>query len=1312
MTSVVNQNYISNPSFTDGIDGWTGVDATITPQTTGGLFLPTCVRVAKTAEEYSGIQTTRLTSVRRRGTAYTYTASAYVKIPSGDGNGTLYVSILWYTAGRTLISESNSTGASVTNGSDWQRVSITDTPPASAQWASVRIAQFVPGNAGDAFYVDGVQMEIGSSATTFKSSVDQGEENAIINRGLTKVPYPNFTGLELNADIELDDLVFNTIDQDGFAWVITDINGMFEQPEPEFSDISRGFYADGDYDIQGRYRARMITLAGSILVPDRTYVTEARDKLVRAFDLVRKGAWLKLHPANEPIRSVFVRLSGMPDIAVVSARGRIDFSVGLKAADPVIYEWNDNRSDGYFVASTYATNFGGSQTGAVEIGNSGNYSVSAIFDVRGPIYSSAATIFNVSNGDTIGLNSTLRGERYRKISQRQMTDFSATLKFTDPHDFQLGDEITVALVEKLNIASVARGSGNTYATIFLDDTYGIAEGDKVELTNVGGDLDSTFFTISNVATSVVSNVNVNSFTVDSSSNTTAYTATPSNAYAMNETHRMFNGTQYVETIPNNLAITYLVDFRETVAQANVNSQSLTYFKNIVFRDADHLEIDTLNREVAVNGEVGLNRGMLDALTDWTKLDSGSNIIEFDDSGVGTTFVEKRSILANGIATLWTNQPHGLAVNDNINVTYTATNYDTPELKTITQYKRLSNVATITSSSHGFSNGNTVVINGVSRGVDGQYVVANATTNTFTVTTSTSAKVLPKEVVGKVKRIYPVTQYAKSNNTVTLTVGNSFIAGDPIYVTNVHPDLDGQVYLTYANATCVKYDTRIRVPAGKIAATAASANAQIVRRFPATSVTEYSVTYDTSSANVTPESKTTFGLLSHSGSQWHAVSQVSRQTNVATLTTKDKHGYAVGDFVDVSGGEQAGFQVGYGNPLTISSYIVRGNVVTATVTSHPFVTNDTVTITNINTGITDLMVTGTYTVASAPTADTFTYNIDTSLTVQYTPINKSATGSSATLYLSKAPKFKLKDDNGNPTKITVTGINGNSSSPFNVDNATVLSIDANAKSVTYVATGIGTVGFSSVDPLGKLVLTYSQSPERASVYQRNEVLYYTVNDGTDSYSTVAGNVAWIVVRNNPGLVAADTVDVLHLSSLINGPREVKTVAAPVVRNASVTTSTFTVAVDGTSLVNKSKTATAARNAGSRQVSIYVTSHGRVAGDWIFLLSPTGAGETAIPSGKYQIKAIYDANTFFINTSLTTVYAKASSATFRYFPLSEGAYAVQAYPILDSPAPTDYTFSYRNPNTTANVSATSTNTTGELLRNSDAKLDVFYRSGWIG
>jgi hypothetical protein len=224
--------------------------------------------------------------------------------------------------------------------------------------------------------------------------VTQSAENKAVNIGLTKNPYPYVTGLELKADITLGDLTLNTIDDDGVVWVCTDIEGWWVHPDPEFQDLPRGL-GDGSYDVRGRYAARQIVLKGVFLTPDASYVQAARDKLVQATDLVYRGDYLKVNEG--PMKYSFVRLSGKPEIQTMNARGRTEFSIGLRAADPIKYEWLDAGPDFYDQVDIQAKNVALGRTGTATVTNKGNTKVPVLIEVTGEVTATAALPAKIKN---------------------------------------------------------------------------------------------------------------------------------------------------------------------------------------------------------------------------------------------------------------------------------------------------------------------------------------------------------------------------------------------------------------------------------------------------------------------------------------------------------------------------------------------------------------------------------------------------------------------------------------------------------------------------------------------------------------------------------------------------------------------------------------------------------------------------------------------------------------------------------------------------------------------------------------------------
>ena len=271
----------------------------------------------------------------------------------------------------------------------------------------------------------------------------QGRETTAVNRGLVPLPPPIFSGMKLKGDVQLGNLVLNTIDENNVIWVCTDVQGWWGHPDPEIPDVTRG-WRDGSYDARGRWQARQITLTGSFFPPDPDYVSAARDHLVESTALVYSGAWLKT--VESPTKAAYVRLSGRPEISTVNARGRTDFSIGLRAADPIRYSWNDDDEEGYDVVTLACKNTSTGATGQTTITNVGNTDVTMFIEVTGPIVG-PATIYNQATDETLTINGTLRSGSTFSINNKALTNNVATLTTSATHDFVADDQVYVTGVD-------------------------------------------------------------------------------------------------------------------------------------------------------------------------------------------------------------------------------------------------------------------------------------------------------------------------------------------------------------------------------------------------------------------------------------------------------------------------------------------------------------------------------------------------------------------------------------------------------------------------------------------------------------------------------------------------------------------------------------------------------------------------------------------------------------------------------------------------------------------------------------------------
>ncbi len=432
-------NLLTNPSFQTNTTGWSGVgSATIARSTSDSVFGSSCLAVTKAAASNSGVSLASRVAVTQN---LSYAVSAYVKIPSSSEDGSLQIKVEWFTAvaGGSSISSTTSSLVAVTSGSDWVRIAKIATAPATAAGAMISVIQPTAGTASKIFLVDAALLEQASAVNLYIDEPTQAYETTTVNRSLTELPRPWITGMKLQADIQLGDLILNTIDENGVVWVVTDIAGWWEHPEPELPDIDRG-WGDGSYDVRGRWRARQIELSGVFLTPDPSLVPAARNKLIEASSLVYTNAWLYVN--ENPTKASKVRLSGKPSIQTVNARGRTEFNIGLRAADPVKYEWNWEQENGYTLSSIPAANAGTSESGTRTVTNNGNTNVTTILEITGPL-TGPTSIYNEQTDQLLTIVQTLRAATTRTVTFVAITSNIATVTTSVAHNFYAEDLVTI-----------------------------------------------------------------------------------------------------------------------------------------------------------------------------------------------------------------------------------------------------------------------------------------------------------------------------------------------------------------------------------------------------------------------------------------------------------------------------------------------------------------------------------------------------------------------------------------------------------------------------------------------------------------------------------------------------------------------------------------------------------------------------------------------------------------------------------------------------------------------------------------------------
>lgn len=522
------------------------------------------------------------------------------------------------------------------------------------------------------------------------------ERTKFINVGLQSLVPNEINKLKLEGNIVLNDFIFNAIDDFGVVWVVTDIEGWWNRAPAEVPNLERG-YGDGSYDARGKYRARQITLSGSFLVTDPSQVEPARDRLTQSMDLVYKGAWLKT--GTNPIRSSWVRTIGEVTFSTMNTRGRTEFSIDLRAPDPIKYEWNPAEPDGYNIQEVPVKSSIVPGSGSAVITNIGNYPVPMFLEITGPV-ESPATIYNRTTDELIIITQRIRGRAASQLINKQLSFDRETLK----------DVATITTVNEHNFSVE----------------------DLVLISNVGEEFDGE-----RVITSVPTST---TFTFEGESSETSLiahkklengvatleTTTDHNYQAGDEVFisgvdAVFDGGRVVASVPDPRSFTF---DRTRIPPATVSGKILV--SNIATISTAQPHEFIVGEEVTISGvDVNFNGSYI--ITD---LPSPT---EFSYAATRTNAREViKSSMLDEIVTLTTQSDHGFVQNEAVNVSnvslslnggFEITNIPTGDTF---EYKRIrateisvffkssaSQVATIaTREAHGFEVGETVKISGI------------------------------------------------------------------------------------------------------------------------------------------------------------------------------------------------------------------------------------------------------------------------------------------------------------------------------------------------------------------------------------------------------------------------------------------------------------------------------------------------------------------------------------------------------------------------------------------------------------------------
>jgi hypothetical protein len=606
----------------------------------------------------------------------------------------------------------------------------------------------------------------------------QARENYYVNLGLTPLQPNEIEKLKLQGNIILGDFIFNTIDELGITWVISEIEGWWRHPTPEVPDIGRG-WGDGSYDVQGKYLARSLTLSGTFLVPDPSLVEAARDRLIAATNLVYKGAWLKT--GNDPIRASFVRLAGDVDINTVNARGRTEFSIPLRAPDPIKYSWNDAEPEGYDYIEIPAENSQLGYSGIETITNIGNYGVPCYLEIAGEL-TSPAEIYNRTTDQLIIIIQGLKGSVSRGIVNKQLefntatlTDV-ATLTTTAKHDFVVGNSVYVSGVG-------APFDGDQLITSVPTDTTFTFAADAATIKNVSHKA---------LASSVA--------TLDT---TTPHGFTNGQQITVAGVDSVFDGTYNISSIPSLTSFTFT---KTRIPPRNVVGAVL--ISNIA-------TLTTADPHEFIVGEAVTVTGIDE------NYNKTSVIIIEIPSPTQFTYAATRTnakpivskSMSSDVVSLTTSSPHGFIANELVNITgvdislnggYTISSVtsDTFSYKRVRSTQRSvivtavsgTTVTLTTSEVHGFLVGEDITIEGSST-LDGTYTITtlpSTTTLTFTKSglTSINATTVNNVSVRAKKRQIKSRELIGNTATITTTGPHGAIIGEQVVIVGIDATFNG------------------------------------------------------------------------------------------------------------------------------------------------------------------------------------------------------------------------------------------------------------------------------------------------------------------------------------------------------------------------------------------------------------------------------------------------------------------------------------------------------------------------------------------
>jgi len=743
---VARVNLLYNPSFRLGTAGYDPVNgATIVVDSVQGSYGPGALEVTKSGDNGSGVTISDPVSVV---SGLPYAASAYVRLPktlpASEGAG-LSLSVEWRNSVNYPISISTTLVYNLEDDNEWVRLSGVWEAPVGATVAYFSISQDLGGTPLAKFLLDALLFEQANYVGGYLDNLGQAEENRIVNKALTKPSPVIFNGLELNADVILNEMIFNTIDEDGVIWICTGIEGWWGQANSESPNIPRGT-EDGSYDVSGRYQARLITLTGVFYPPDRETLGAARDHIVAATNLVRGGGWLRTN--ESPTRAAYVRLSGQPQFSTVNARGRTEFSIGLRAGDPIKYEWNDSDPDGYTVFELTAADSDGTLI------NIGTADVTGFIKMTGPL-GADSKIYNSLTDETLTLALPLRGQGLvGEITEVSALYGIATLRTLESTNLTEGDFITVA------------GSGGGYDTV----------GDPVVVLAASNVFPYSFsFRAAMEDEERISGLGSVSLAYDDVLVVDTYNRSVSlNGSSVGHRSKLKTMTDWLKFAPGE----NILEFIDGIDRINIIAKQFDGTSATLYSEDVHYLIPSETVAVSLSEEVNLSQKVLtnNVATLTTEEPHGFSIGDVIDVGSIENSVATQKSATTSVATITTKEDHGISPEDVVEV-------GLPITASMTKKKLASNTITITTAvGNGFSSGDSVT---VALPVSSSVVRKRVASNQVTLSTSGAHHVLAGDSVSvALPTIASVVNKARSGSNAILTTEtpHGFSTGDIMEVT--------------------------------------------------------------------------------------------------------------------------------------------------------------------------------------------------------------------------------------------------------------------------------------------------------------------------------------------------------------------------------------------------------------------------------------------------------------------------------------------------------------------------------------------------